>query len=281
MSKKEILQKAKKKKEIILGEINKKGFLKTITDNLKNRKILPYQSNTEILRVDIVSYCNLSCYNCNRTIGGAPSSEFMDLGQIKKFVRESLNHKKHWKMIVLVGGEPTLHPQLFEIVKEIKKYKDWNPQCKIRIDSNGHGEKVEGILKQLPPWLEIRNSKKISNKQRHRSYNLAPIDFKKYQKARFSKGCRVTEKCGIGLNPRGFYPCGPGGAVDRVFGFDIGIKNLNEVTEKRVRRQRKTLCRYCGLYKEAKDNPRKQENSPSWEKAFREYKKKKPKTRKY
>jgi len=266
----------KNKKEIILKDIKEKGIIKTFKDNLKNRRILSYEPNKKILHIDIVSFCNLNCYNCNRAIEEAPSNEFMSLNQIKKFVKESLKEKKQWEKIVLVGGEPTLHPYFFEVLKEIKKYKDWNPGCRIRLDTNGYGKKVNEILKQIPSWIEIRNSKKTSNKQPHQSYNLAPIDFKKHKKANFSNGCIVTEKCGVGLTPRGFYPCGPGGTVDRVFGFNLGIKNLNKVTKKRLRKQMKTLCKYCGHFK-GPDLPKKEKISTSWKKAYNDYKKNKPK----
>lgn len=180
-------------------------------------------------------------------------------------------------------GEPTLQPQLFEILKVLKKYKEFYPNSNIQIVSNGFGKKVNEIFGKLPPWLNIENTAKKSSKQTFVSYNVAPIDLDKYKNADFAKACNITEVCGMGLTRYGYYICGVGASLDRVFGFDIGIKNLFLLLEdSRLKKQRKKLCKYCGHYKDkntknGRDWINEGKMSPGWIKAYRKYKKDKPK----
>jgi hypothetical protein len=77
----------------------------------------------------------------------------------------------------------------------------------------------------------------------------------------------------------GYYPCSPCLGVDRVFGFDVGIKKLSMVTEQALRKQMKVLCPCCGWFKEqqlAAQSVSVNTLSRSWKKAFTEYKKQKP-----
>ena len=75
----------------------------------------------------------------------------------------------------------------------------------------------------------------------------------------------------------GYFPCTPCMNVARVFGFDIGIQKLSMVSEEALREQMKTLCQYCGWFKEHPGEEILTEKvSRSWKKAFAEYEKKKP-----
>ena len=95
----------------------------------------------------------------------------------------------------------------------------------------------------------------------------------------------------MGLTRYGYYGCGSGASVDRVFGFNVGIKKLKDVNEKAIKAQFSKLCQYCGNYKiNSLPNPTKknikiwedsliveQQTSKSWKIAYRNYKKNKPK----
>lgn len=238
-----------------------------------------YPNNS--LSICITHACNMRCFNCHSSVGQAPSNDHMSVEQIEKFVQEAIDLKYYWDRISLFGGEPTLHPQFFEIVDALKRYKDFNPECIVDIITNGVGDKVKSVLSELPEWIAIVNSKKQEGQQSHLfgTFNVAPIDCKSYRYfTDFSKGCRLMEYCnGLALSMHGYYPntsCAMG--VDRIFGFDVGIKKLSLVTEKSLRDQMRILCKYCGLFREPFDLVRKPKMSPSWKKAYSDYKKKKP-----
>jgi phage anti-repressor protein len=65
-----------------------------------------------------------------------------------------------------------------------------------------------------------------------------------------------------------------------VFGFDVGIEKLSLVSEKALRKQLKILCKYCGWFREQQNETvLVEKKSRSWERAFAEYNKQKPKLR--
>jgi len=151
--------------------------------------------------------------------------------------------------------------------------------------SNGAGAMVKKVLQNIPTGLEIYNTSKSTAKQQHHtSYNLAPKDLKKYQNLNFGLGCELLERCGLGLTRYGYYPCGPGASVDRIFGFDIGIKNLSEADTDAFRKKLPMLCSYCGHFKENghyadlldMHSVNKKSTSQSWTEAYGKYKKQNP-----
>jgi len=239
-----------------------------------------YYSNNNIC-IDITTLCNLRCFNCQSSVRQAPANDNMSVEQIEKFIKEAIDLKYYWNRISLFGGEPTLHPRFFEIVGALKRYKDFNPDCIIDVVTNGAGERVKSVLSKLPAWLSVENTMKKEGQESHPfgSYNIAPIDCPQYRFfTDFSKGCWRLSFCyGLELSMYGYYPCSPCMGVDRVFGFDIGIKKLSLVTEKALREQMKILCRYCGWFREPTEIIWTEKMSLVWKRAYLEYKRQKPK----
>jgi len=230
------------------------------------------------LEVETTSDCNLTCYNCNRATRQAPSKEAVSVEQIERLIGESLELGWPWDRIGLSGGEPTLHPEILKIVECLGRYRSYNPACTVTVVTNGFGDKVQSVLSRLPAWVRIRNSGKLSIAQDFESYNVAPIDLAEYRNEDFTRGCHLAELCGMGFTRHGFYACGPGASVDRVFDFDIGLKSLSLVTNRSLRQQLGRVCRYCGHYKQNHGAPttREQVISASWERALEHYRQHKP-----
>jgi len=210
----------------------------------------------------------------------------MSLEQIREFIKESIDLKWQWELICLRGGEPTLHPEFFSILEIIWQYKRLYPKCEIHITSNAFGNKVNEVLSKLPGWVIVNADLAPDSPPRYSgrdaslvygSYNVAPIDLNSFKhSADFTKGCWRIEGDGQGLSRYGYYPCNPGINVDRVFGFDIGIKKLADVNANSLQRQMDMLCRYCGHYKVPPELILKEKMSISWINAYEKYKKDKP-----
>jgi len=242
------------------------------------RKLVPWTPNQRKIEIEITTLCSLACFNCDRSVRQAPCNESMSLEQIEKFIKESFDLNWQWDRIILIGGEPTVHPHFFQVLDIVKRYKDRYPNCVIEVATNGCGSKVNEVLAQMPDWVFVRNSKKQSIKHNFSSYNIAPIDLKRYQKADFGRGCWITTTCGLGLTRHGYYPCGAGGSLDRIYGFGVGLKHLESVTPEALQAQLKTLCKYCGHFKD-NDNVAKVDSetvSPSWKTAYEKYSQKTP-----
>ena len=241
-------------------------------------RFFDWKLDKSTITIDVTLRCNLSCRNCDRVVGLAPSDESISAEQVDKFVWESIERRWEWKRIMLAGGEPTLHLRFDNILEALNPYKKSYPECEVRVLSNGYGEQVRGRLSRLPEWVTVGNSEKTSGKQRFQTFNMAPIDLEVFLNDDFSRGCFVIEYCGLALTRYGYYCCAPASSVDRVFGFDLGLKCLNSVTDTALKDQLTRLCRYCGHYKENYQESwsNTQEISPSWQDAIEKYRKEPP-----
>jgi len=200
------------------------------------------------IELEITTACNLKCYNCDRSSRQAVSAEGMDVGQVAHFVDESLELGWAWRKIVLLGGEPTLHPGLFEILDELNRYRSRRPHVIIQLTSNGYGPRVNRTLDRLPDWVEVRNTNKTSVVQPFAAYNLAPQDLSEFADADYSGSCTIPFQCGMALTRYGYYPCGAGASIDRIFGFGLGVASLHEVTPQGLVAEFSRLCRHCGHF---------------------------------
>ena len=219
---------------------------------------------TDKIQLEITTDCNLKCHNCDRCCGIAPSKEYMGIEHVWKFVEESLTLNKKWTRIDVLGGEPALYPHLPQLWSFIRLYKLKNPDCRIRFSTNGI-KKAE-----VPDWVDVRNSNKIERAQNHTAFNSAPIDNGEKE----IKCCSVPWRCGMALTRYGYFLCGAGASIARVFGLDIGIKYLREVNSDAILAQTKDLCKYCGHSQVPSRNiSKKQKISPVWEKAIKGYRK--------
>lgn len=242
-----------------------------------------YQLSTKKIELDITYRCNLSCANCNRSVGvgQAKSNIDMSVEQVQKFVDESRHNNMSWDVIKLLGGEPTMHPQLIEIVTVIKRYiDDCSPSTTLELWTNGDGKKVREVLATLPEFVKVIDSSVTRGADPlFNSFNLAPVDSTLYKQTDFSHGCSIIEKCGVGLTPYGYYPCAVAGGIDRVFGVNSGSRDLDTAYGE-MRGQLDQFCRYCGHFRVSKSS-KNQNKSGTWTVAYHDYKKSKPKLDRY
>ena len=237
-----------------------------------------WKTSCDKIEIEITSKCNIGCANCDRSCGVAPSDEMMTLKQIENFVVETLYHNVKWTWIRILGGEPALHPDFLAIVNEVLKIKEYFPATVVQVISNHYGDEVQAKLDQLPADVVVRGTnKKPNNPPLFTPANMAPVDDDKFQAEEYENGCWVTDRCGLGLSRYGYYPCGAGAAIDRVFGLGAGEIKLHRVNVYSMKMKMNFLCQYCGHFK---DNPpgspgfgkfgcsRVQETSVSWQEAI-------------
>jgi len=213
----------------------------------------PFRSRLDRIIIDLTHECDLACLDCNRSCGAgqAPAAESIGLEQVRRFVDESLAAGKSWRRIMLEGGEPTLHPQLDGILAELLRYRrHGHAECEIELCSNGYGPQAARTLNRLPAGVRAKNSAKTSDPRRgHFSFNVAPIDLDGFAAADFGQGCYIHPLFGLGLTRAGYYPHPICAGIDRVFGFDIGLKKLPAAAEELAAQMRR-LCPLCGHFRE-------------------------------
>jgi len=196
--------------------------------------------------------------------------------QIKKFIRESIEKKIMWSRIRILGGEPILHPDISEIIHVLLDYKKkYLPTAEIQLSTNYPVEKIHNITLDIQKQIKINVSLKETIVNFMYPFNIAPIDCALYRYADYSNGCKIPAYCGMGLTPYGYYPCAIAGGIDRIFGFDIGKKRLPD-SEDSMADQLKVFCRVCGHYRIPTVLTREKAISPTWQKAYENYKKNRP-----
>lgn len=102
-------------------------------------------SNTLFLVLNVVSYCNLTCDYC---LYKNFDNNKIDFQKILKFIIYLWSNFDFTIELILVGGEPTLHPDLFDFCQKVAKYN-----IKFLIFSNGTAK-----LSVYKSILHINNS---------------------------------------------------------------------------------------------------------------------------
>jgi organic radical activating enzyme len=279
------------REDLNLGYEFMAGVLSQRDKELRSKLKLPFRQNLRRIEIEVTTLCNLKCFNCDRSARQAPSDERMTKEQIRKFVDESIALKHKWAVISVLGGEPTLHPDILEIFQILLRYKAYYYPCRIIMITNGYGPKVKRVIEKVPKEIKIGNTYKEGPAQPFGSYNLAPIDENLPSKDQidYATGCEIISHCGLALTRYGYYACGAGASSDRIFGWNTGLKNLAEVTRENLRQQLQTMCRFCGHFKDLGIYRDKYQAeavfdevmSPSWVEAYQRYERQAPKLTTY
>jgi hypothetical protein len=226
-----------------------------------------YKPSREFAEIDITYKCNLKCMNCNRSCSQAPSNTEMPISMIESFIRESLEKSLKWKRIRILGGEPTLHSGIFDIIEMLRAYRTiYNPSVRLVLGTNYFGANVRKVLEKLPRDIIIKSTLKTSRVNLFRPFNVAPVDTIFNRFSDYSVGCRIIAECGLGLTPSGYYMCAVAGGIDRIFQYSLGRKNIPGPSDK-MSDQMSAFCRLCGHF--GFQWPVKREKiSRSWKKVY-------------
>ena len=272
-------------KESCIAEILQKSALKTGGYTKGRKSFFPDFTKIEI---DITHDCNLKCLGCNRSCGLAPTTDRISIDAIDKFIADSKALGIRWKLINILGGEPTLHPQFLEIIQKIHvEYIDeYSPATILQVVSNGYTESSRMLCNKILKYKNVRidsGSYKKSNKVDYFTpFNDAPCDKPSHSTNDYSKGCWVAKHCGLGLNHLGYYGCAVCGGIDRVMGKFIGAASLEELTTPLILHHFELFCHLCGNFTAYESNygdfiPRAEKEpfknivSRSWEELYRTY----------
>lgn len=226
-----------------------------------------FTASREYAEIDITYRCNLKCFNCNCSCTQAPSRTDMPIATIAGFIEQSLDQGVRWKRIRLLGGEPTLHKRIFEIVGLLNKYRaEHNPDLRLVLGTNFHGRQVREVIARLPENVVIKSTLKTSRKNLFRPFNNAPCDRPFYHWADYASGCRIIAECGLGVTPSGYFMCAIAGGIDRIFGYNLGRQRL-PVADDPLADQMGAYCRVCGHFG-FQWPTRKRKLSPTWRTAY-------------
>ena len=97
----------------------------TLGKNAEGRGDNPIETlSTCLALIEIVNSCNLACPTCyaDSPIGTGPKVDAVPLDEIKARIQGVIDRKGGIEILQLSGGEPTLHPQLFELCAWLKAH---------------------------------------------------------------------------------------------------------------------------------------------------------------
>jgi len=208
----------------------------------------PFRPSRKYAEIDVTYQCNLKCINCNRSCTQAPTKAEMPVTMVERFVQQSIDQQIAWARIRILGGEPTLHSRIFDIVDLLIAYRRvHNPSVRLVLGTNFYGHRVHRVLEKLPEAISIKSTLKSSRVNFFRPFNVAPIDTAFNRYSDYACGCRIIEDCGLGVTPSGYYMCAVAGGIDRIFGYRLGRRDLPDERE-RFSDQMTAFCRLCGHF---------------------------------
>lgn len=165
------------------------------------------------IELEITLKCNASCVNCNKFCNmedlGIVYDDEMDLSleDVDKFIHQVKN-MGNVKNIRVMGGEPTVHPLYEEICQRLKTEL---------MDSKIINEAyvvTNGIIKRDSCLRPLIQMPMMHRKNFHTCALVAPSDL---GHVIVNEKCTTPKIYGVSYNKLGWYPCGPGGAIARLF----------------------------------------------------------------
>jgi len=190
--------------------------------------------------------CDLACVNCNRLCFLPPQTPDMTLADAEEFCWQADELDWHPR-IVIIGGEPTLHPDFFGFLGIANQLSLGN----VELYSNEYSEKakrcVEKVraksLADVVPW-----TKKSDGGVVHDTCDifLAPRDFgiPNREPCSTHSGPGI---CGISVDHDGYSCCCMGGMIDATFQLGVRTKQLADLFNSEfAARQTRALCDCCG-----------------------------------
>ena len=109
-----------------------------------------HEQHSCLTLVEICDYCNLRCPVCYAS-SGPERQQFRTLAQVEKMLDAVVRNEGHPDVVQLSGGEPTVHPNFFEIVEMAKA----RPIRHLMVNTNGvRIAQEEDFVKRLADYKE-------------------------------------------------------------------------------------------------------------------------------
>lgn len=127
-------------------------------DRLSSDYIPPYSSykyksiyEGNILEIHLVDHCNLNCGGCNH-FSPIAKPWFIDIEHFKNQIIAARDNIPNIGLLILIGGEPTLHPRLLEICQTAREIF---PSKNVQIEVFTNGLNLKKVIEQENEYKKI------------------------------------------------------------------------------------------------------------------------------
>ena len=222
-------------------------------------KWLPAANEIHRMGIEITLRCGLHCPQCDHHCDHPELSWITDsdmtLAQIDYFLKEMHDTDTRIVRLTLTGGDLLLHPNVVEIARRVQQILVNSGRLyrhRLRVIVNGLVDPPKELncycgAKTLLPVLK--------RAEKHFAMHSAPCDTGQRLRRHCSgAACNIPYRCGFVLNKYGYYPCGPGGAIIRLFGlsrwcrYELPIKPWETWDLRKLRAEVCSLCQYGAKY---------------------------------
>jgi hypothetical protein len=203
--------------------------------------------------------CTLDCDGCNRaSFLKEPHTEDMTTEDAEEFFAQA--DDIGWRpWIVLIGGEPTLHP---DFLRFVEMCGDWSRKY-VQVFSNQFTAKAKFLCDQArskfnasvnPDTAKVDGAMRLGSvpKEWCDDVFVSPADFGETRPPCYQHSSII---CGIAVDHDGYAPCAIGGMIDGLLGgtkldrapVSGRTQRLSDLfDEERMGAMTKSLCMHCG-----------------------------------
>lgn len=241
--------------------------------------------------------CNLTCPACTRASFLKPSLSHtpnMTIEDAVEFIRQA-NELKWRPRVIIIGGEPTMHPQFKEFCLLAKDWTRSFPVNFVQVFSNGHSEATRKLLFEMRDKHDIslctdewKPEGSMTGQEKHWDMGtfVSPMD----AGVGYSGDCyqHARQICGVGVDHDGYALCPTGLSIVKVLGMKEGIgytKRLADLFDPvKAEAMTQAMCTHCGFCMRQRGTEEKREKfkayaktlpikhgspmSPTWVRAF-------------
>jgi len=192
--------------------------------------------------------CNLACACCNRACFLPPATEDMTLDDAAEFCRQAAELR--WDpRIMLIGGEPTLHPDFHAFVELAAAFAPG----RVEVWSNGCGPTSAAALARVRAdgLAQVVDGTQKTRSVTHDVFDIfvAPKDWGHDRGPCGTHASYAWPDCGISVDHDGYTLCCMGGAIDGHLGLGVRTKRLADLWDPDfAAQQTAALCASCGQH---------------------------------
>ena len=212
------------------------------------------------LEIHVDYRCDLMCTSCSRgSFLRKPHTPPITLAQIKDAFRQA-DELKWTPRVIIIGGEPTLHPEFYDICKTARNWsRGHKPDDFVQVFSNGHSEKARALLDKVRLELdcsifkdEWKTASRVGGEEGQSQWHLDMFVSPEDAGLPFQGHCyqHASEICGVGFDSYGFSLCPTGLSVGALLGESGGVyrtKRLADIFDPVwAERATKEMCKHCG-----------------------------------